>query len=218
MSALWDRIAAAFPDARADRRDGLRLDWDDRWVHVRASNTEPIVRVIAEAADPAEARELGRPHRPGGSANDAGARSMITSNLAHLREAALGRLRRRRRHALAQTTTFLFARSSIAQGWIRRSFFLRALHHGLAAQVRPARLRAADRDRPELHFPNSRSSSWSGSPMRISWSLSGRGSMRVSSIISTQLRQVGHADRARVLLAASGHRTPGHLPWLQRTS
>ena len=38
------------PDARADRRDGLRLDWDDRWVHIRASNTEPIVRVIAEAA------------------------------------------------------------------------------------------------------------------------------------------------------------------------
>ena len=55
---LWDRIAAACPEARADRRDGLRLDWDDRWVHVRASNTEPIVRVIAEAAESAEAREL----------------------------------------------------------------------------------------------------------------------------------------------------------------
>ena len=40
-----------YPEARADRRDGLRLDWDDRWVHVRASNTEPIVRVIAEAPE-----------------------------------------------------------------------------------------------------------------------------------------------------------------------
>jgi len=58
ISALWDRVAAACPEARADRRDGLRLDWDDRWVHVRASNTEPIVRVIAEAALPALAREL----------------------------------------------------------------------------------------------------------------------------------------------------------------
>jgi phosphomannomutase len=58
VSALWDRIAAAFPDAQADRRDGLRLEWPERWVHVRASNTEPIVRVIAEAADPASAREL----------------------------------------------------------------------------------------------------------------------------------------------------------------
>jgi len=58
VAALWDRIAAACPGARADRQDGLRLDWDDRWVHVRASNTEPIVRVIAEAAELNLAREL----------------------------------------------------------------------------------------------------------------------------------------------------------------
>jgi phosphomannomutase len=58
ISELWDRIADACPDAKADRRDGLRLEWDDRWVHVRASNTEPIVRVIAEAADPQVARDL----------------------------------------------------------------------------------------------------------------------------------------------------------------
>ena len=58
VTGLWDRIAAACPDASADRRDGLRLDWEDRWVHVRASNTEPIVRVIAEAALAPVAREL----------------------------------------------------------------------------------------------------------------------------------------------------------------
>jgi phosphomannomutase len=58
IAALWNRIAASFPDAVPYRRDGLRLDWDDRWVHIRASNTEPIVRVIAESADPAQAREL----------------------------------------------------------------------------------------------------------------------------------------------------------------
>lgn len=55
---LFDRIAATYPDATTDRRDGLRLDWEDRWVHVRASNTEPIVRVIAEATDAATARAL----------------------------------------------------------------------------------------------------------------------------------------------------------------
>ncbi len=60
VSALWDRIAAGFPDARVDRRDGLRLEWEDRWVHIRASNTEPIVRVIAESVEPAEARDLTR--------------------------------------------------------------------------------------------------------------------------------------------------------------
>ncbi len=53
-----DRIAAAHPEARANRLDGLRLDWPDRWVHVRSSNTEPIVRVIAEAADLATGRTL----------------------------------------------------------------------------------------------------------------------------------------------------------------
>ena len=55
---LFDRIAEAHPEAKADRRDGLRLDWPDRWAHVRSSNTEPIVRVIAEAADPSTARAL----------------------------------------------------------------------------------------------------------------------------------------------------------------
>lgn len=54
----FGRICGAHPDARADLRDGLRLDWPDRWAHVRASNTEPIVRVIAEAPDLAGAREL----------------------------------------------------------------------------------------------------------------------------------------------------------------
>jgi phosphomannomutase len=73
VAALWDRIASAFPEARADRRDGLRLDWDDRWVHVRASNTEPIVRVIAEAAETDQARELARRVAQGIDASRGGA-------------------------------------------------------------------------------------------------------------------------------------------------
>ena len=49
LAAALDRVAAAFPDARADRLDGLRLDWPGGWLLVRASNTEPIVRIVAEA-------------------------------------------------------------------------------------------------------------------------------------------------------------------------
>ena len=47
-----------FSDARADRLDGLRLDWPDKWLLVRASNTEPVVRAIAEAPTAADARAL----------------------------------------------------------------------------------------------------------------------------------------------------------------
>lgn len=58
VAELFDRIASAHPGAQADRRDGLHLSWPDRWVHVRASNTEPIVRIISEAPDKLQAREL----------------------------------------------------------------------------------------------------------------------------------------------------------------
>ncbi len=57
---LWQRIAGRYPEARADYSDGLRLDWDDRWAHVRASNTEPIIRVISEAPSVEVAEELAR--------------------------------------------------------------------------------------------------------------------------------------------------------------
>ncbi len=53
-----DALKAKFAAARASEGDGLRLDWDDRWVQIRSSNTEPIVRIIAEAPQAAQAREL----------------------------------------------------------------------------------------------------------------------------------------------------------------
>jgi phosphomannomutase len=58
LEAVYDSLRAAFPDAGVDRQDGLRLSWPDRWVHVRPSGTEPIVRVIAEAPTEEEARKL----------------------------------------------------------------------------------------------------------------------------------------------------------------
>ena len=63
LDAVYAALTSAFPDAAADRQDGLRLAWADRWVHVRPSGTEPIVRVIAEAPDEAGARELVRGSR-----------------------------------------------------------------------------------------------------------------------------------------------------------
>tara|TARA_R110002095_G_scaffold49045_2_gene43347 strand:- start:3758 stop:5107 length:1350 start_codon:yes stop_codon:yes gene_type:complete len=51
-------LEAHFDSATASTGDGLRLDWEDRWVQVRASNTEPIIRVIAEAPQTEEAEKL----------------------------------------------------------------------------------------------------------------------------------------------------------------
>jgi phosphomannomutase len=58
LEAVYGALTTAFPDADVDRQDGLRFAWPDRWVHVRPSGTEPIVRVIAEARNEADARAL----------------------------------------------------------------------------------------------------------------------------------------------------------------
>ncbi len=58
LDDVYHALRAAFPDATADTQDGLRLDWPDRWVHLRPSGTEPIVRVIAEAPTDKDARLL----------------------------------------------------------------------------------------------------------------------------------------------------------------
>ena len=58
LPAALDAVEKLFSDARANRLDGLRLDWPDRWLIVRGSNTEPIVRVIAEAPTAGVAADL----------------------------------------------------------------------------------------------------------------------------------------------------------------
>jgi phosphomannomutase len=60
LDTVYEALRSAFPSASADSQDGLRLSWPDRWVHVRPSGTEPIVRVIAEAPTDREALELVR--------------------------------------------------------------------------------------------------------------------------------------------------------------
>ncbi len=56
-----DRAVAAlkahFASEKIDTQDGIRIDWPDAWVHARPSNTEPIMRIIAEAPDRASAEK-----------------------------------------------------------------------------------------------------------------------------------------------------------------
>ena len=58
LDTVYASLRKAFTDADVDTQDGLRLTWRDRWVHVRPSGTEPIVRVIAEAPSVGEAQQL----------------------------------------------------------------------------------------------------------------------------------------------------------------
>lgn len=58
LDALYAKVVERFKEAHADRRDGLRLAWADRWLHVRPSGTEPIIRYIAEAPNESAAKAL----------------------------------------------------------------------------------------------------------------------------------------------------------------
>ena len=63
LESVYKSLRTAFPDAEVDTQDGMRLAWRDRWVHVRPSGTEPIIRVIAEAPTETDARSLIRAGR-----------------------------------------------------------------------------------------------------------------------------------------------------------
>jgi phosphomannomutase len=52
-----EAVKKAFANEKVDLQDGIRIDWPDSWVHARASNTEPIMRIIAEAPTRAVAEE-----------------------------------------------------------------------------------------------------------------------------------------------------------------
>ncbi len=58
LGSLIQSLEELHPEAARDRRDGLKLVWPDRWVHVRASNTEPVLRVTAEARSERQAEDL----------------------------------------------------------------------------------------------------------------------------------------------------------------
>ena len=56
--ALVKKVITAFDDAEKNTLDGIKFTWDDHWVHLRKSNTEPIMRIYAEAPDRNRAGEL----------------------------------------------------------------------------------------------------------------------------------------------------------------
>ncbi len=55
---IIDKVSKMFKDAEKNTLDGLKLIWNDRWVHFRKSNTEPIMRIYAEAPNKKEAENL----------------------------------------------------------------------------------------------------------------------------------------------------------------
>jgi phosphomannomutase len=58
LDAWYAALRRSLPGSSADVQDGLRLATADRWIHVRPSGTEPVVRIIAEAPSRALAEEL----------------------------------------------------------------------------------------------------------------------------------------------------------------
>jgi phosphomannomutase len=52
------RLKRSFSRGKINPLDGIRIDFQDSWLHIRKSNTEPLVRVIAEAESKKKASEL----------------------------------------------------------------------------------------------------------------------------------------------------------------
>ena len=58
LAGAFTALERRWPEAKVNRDDGLRLDGPDWWLHVRGSNTEPVVRVIAEAPTEQQVKQL----------------------------------------------------------------------------------------------------------------------------------------------------------------
>jgi phosphomannomutase len=52
------KLKESFSGQKINTEDGLRVDYEDHWVHFRRSNTEPIIRIITEAKTKAEAERF----------------------------------------------------------------------------------------------------------------------------------------------------------------
>jgi phosphomannomutase len=55
---LIEDVSNLFDDADKNTLDGVKFTWDNKWVHLRKSNTEPIMRIYAEAHTTKDAQEL----------------------------------------------------------------------------------------------------------------------------------------------------------------
>ena len=60
LTGAMAAVERSYPTAQVDRLDGLTLVWDDRWLNLRPSNTEPFLRLNVEAGDRSNVDELVR--------------------------------------------------------------------------------------------------------------------------------------------------------------
>lgn len=58
--AVLEKMKDKFSHQKVTDIDGVKIDFPDKWVHLRKSNTEPIIRVYSEAQSQAEAEEIGQ--------------------------------------------------------------------------------------------------------------------------------------------------------------
>ena len=58
LEGIFSAIATAYPEAVINTADGMKLDFSNEWVHVRSSNTEPILRIYTEAKSRQRAENL----------------------------------------------------------------------------------------------------------------------------------------------------------------
>ena len=60
VDAILAKVKEMFKDEQVNDIDGVKIDFPNKWVHLRKSNTEPIIRVYSEAATMADADEIGK--------------------------------------------------------------------------------------------------------------------------------------------------------------
>jgi phosphomannomutase len=60
VDGILKTIAERYSNEEVSTLDGVKITWSDRWVHLRKSNTEPIVRIYTEAPSTSEAMDLGQ--------------------------------------------------------------------------------------------------------------------------------------------------------------
>ena len=60
VDAILVRVKEMFKNEQVNDIDGVKIDFPDKWVHLRKSNTEPIIRVYSEASTMEAADELGK--------------------------------------------------------------------------------------------------------------------------------------------------------------
>ena len=58
IDSVISKVQLLFNDAEVNKTDGIKFTWEDKWVHLRKSNTEPILRIYAEAPNSRKAKAL----------------------------------------------------------------------------------------------------------------------------------------------------------------